>query len=549
MVSPLLLTVHPAGGDSFERRLDEGTVIVGRSSRAGLPIADLLLSREHARFAWDGGGWWVEDLGSHNGTFLNGERLEARAGVREGDVLTLGGSRITISPGHRATGAERPLDSGHTIFRPAAELLDDRRTGPVAVEGEELRRHVERLRLLNEVHQALGRPITQAELFELILDRAFAHLRPQEGAIYMRAGDGSFACVTSRSTQGPGHAPFYSTNLVREVAEKGLAALVLDVAADERFAGAASILGAGVRSLVAAPLLDPEGSLGMIVLGSAARTRCFSPDDMELLVSLASAAALRIRNVALAEEAAERRRLASEMALARRIQEALFPDALPDVAGWELYALNRPSRVVSGDLYTAVLRGTPAELAFMVTDVAGKGVAASLLAASLEALCAGPIEAGFTPHDTFVRVSTRLYRRTPPEKYATAFLGTLDPIGGRLRYANAGHLPALLLGSDGSCRWLERTGLPLGLLPGATYPEAEVTLDHGDLVVLYTDGYTEAESPAGEEFGQQRLLAACAELRDRPLPELAAALDGTLETFTAAAPLSDDRTLLLLRRR
>ena len=464
-------------------------------------------------------------------------------------MLTIGGSRMAVRPTPVSNGAGRLPDTGHTLFRPAAELLDERRTGPLAAEGEELRRYVERLRLLNEVHQALGRPITQAELFELILDRAFVHLRPQEGAIYLRAGDGSFACVTSRSTQGPDHAPFFSTNLVREVAEKGLAALVLDVAADERFAGAASILGAGVRSLVAAPLLDPEGSLGMIVLGSAARTRCFSPDDMELLVSLASAAALRIRNVALAEEAAERRHLASEMALARRIQEALLPETLPEVSGWELYALNRPSRVVSGDLYTAVMRGVSPELVFMVTDVAGKGVAAALLAASLEALCAGPIEAGFTPDDTFDRVSARLYRRTPPEKYATAFLGTLDPAGGRLQYANAGHLPALVLAPDGSCRWFERTGLPLGLLPGATYPEVEVTLGPGDLVVLYTDGYIEAESPAGEEFGQQRFLTACTEGRDRRLSELAAALDATLEAFTVAAPLSDDRTLLLLRRR
>ncbi|HNX49585.1 MAG TPA: SpoIIE family protein phosphatase [Thermoanaerobaculaceae bacterium] len=545
---PLLLTVHPAGGDSFERCLGEGPVTVGRSSRAGLPIADLMLSREHARLTSDQDGWWVEDLGSHNGTFLNGERLGARTRVGEGDVLSLGASRIAVRPAPHADGTERRLESEHSLFRPAAELLEERRTGPLLAEDEDVRRHVERLRLLNEVHQALGRPITQAELLELILDRAFAHLRPQEGAIYMRAVGGSFACVASRSTQGSSHAPFYSTNLVREVAEKGLAALVLDVAADERFAGAASILGAGVRSLVAAPLLDPEGSLGMIVLGSAARTRCFSPDDMELLVSLASAAALRIRNVALAEEAAERRHLASEMALARRIQEALFPDTLPEVPGWELHAVNRPSGVVSGDLYTAVLRGPESELAFMITDVAGKGVAASLLAASLEALCAGPIEAGFAADDTFVRVSARLYRRTPPEKYATAFLGILEPATGKVRYANAGHLPALVLTAHGAHRWLERTGLPLGLLPGATYPPAEVTLDPGNLLVLYTDGYTEAESPAGEELGKERFRDACAGLLGRPLPELAAALDSMLEDFTAAAPLSDDRTLLLLRR-
>lgn len=545
---PLRVTVHPPGGESFERTFSAGPVVIGRSSRAAVPVADLMLSREHARLDLEGDEWWVQDLGSHNGTFLNGERVTVRVRIREGDVLSLGGSRMALS---RVPAEElaRPAESEHTIFRPASELLDERRTGPQLTDKEELRRHVERLRLINEVHQALSRPITQGELLELILDRAFAHLRPEEGAIYLRADDGSFQRVASRSAQGPGHTPFYSTNLLREVAEKGMAALVLDVAADERFAGAASILGAGMRSLVAAPLLDPEGSLGMLVLGSAVRTRCFSPEDMELLVSLASAAALRIRNVALAAEAAERQRLASEMTLARRIQEALLPEHLPDVPGWELHASNRASRVVSGDLYSAVLRGDPAEVAFMVIDVAGKGVAASLLTASLEALCAGPIEAGFTPHDTFDRVSSRLHKRTPPEKYATAFLGTLEPSTGRLRYANAGHLPGIVLSRDGQPRWLARTGLPLGLLPGNTYTPAEVGLDAGDLLVLYTDGYTEAEGPGGEEYGQDRFLATCTGLRSRTLPTFAASLDAALEAFTGGAALSDDRTLLLLRRR
>lgn len=544
---PLRLTVHPPGGESFERTFTSGPLVIGRSSRAAVPVADLMLSREHARLDLESDEWWVQDLGSHNGTFLNGERLTARARLREGDVLSLGSSRVAVS---RVPSGELPrvAESEHTIFRPAAELLEERRTGSQLTDREELRRHVERLRLVNEVHQALSRPITQAELLELILDRAFAHLRPEEGAIFMRSGEGGFERVASRSAQGTGHTPFYSTHLVREVAEKGMAALVLDVAADERFAGAASILGAGMRSLVAAPLLDPEGSLGMLVLGSAVRTRCFSPEDMELLVSLASAAALRIRNVALAAEAAERQRLASEMALARRIQEALLPEHLPDVPGWELYASNRASRVVSGDLYTAVTCGDPAELAFMVVDVAGKGVAASLLTASLEALCAGPIEAGFAPHDTFDRVSNRLYKRTPPEKYATAFLGALEPTTGRLRYANAGHLPGLVLSRDGQPRWLLRTGLPLGLLPGSTYAPAEVGLEAGDLLVLYTDGYTEAENREAEEFGQERLFLTCAELRSSPLPAFASALDAALDAFTGGAALSDDRTLLLLRR-
>jgi serine phosphatase RsbU (regulator of sigma subunit) len=381
------------------------------------------------------------------------------------------------------------------------------------------------------------------------MDRAFVHLRPEEGAIYLRQPDGEFACVASRSTRGPDQAPFYSSHLVHEVADKGLAALVLDIASDGRFAEAASILAAGLQSLVAAPLLDPQGSLGMIALGSRAAVRCFGEEDMELLVSLASAAALRIRNVALAEEAAESHRLEHEMALARRIQEGLLPKHLPEVEGWELFAINRPSRHVSGDLFSTQFADEGHELAFMVADVAGKGVAASLLTASLEALCAGPVEAGMPPHEVFTRVSTRLFRRTPPEKYATAFLGALRASSGHLQYANAGHLPVLVLHPNGSHRWLGATGMPLGLIEGSAYAPAEARLEPGELLVLFTDGFTEAENPDGEEFGQERLREVCTQNRDRPLPELADTLEGQLQIFTGDVPLSDDRTLLLLRRR
>jgi phosphoserine phosphatase RsbU/P len=547
--APLLLTVAPPDGKAFDTCVTDGPMIIGRSSRAGLAIADLRLSREHARLTQSGESWQVEDLGSHNGTFLNGQRVESPVAVRPGDTLALGDSRITVRSATREHVEPAGSDSGRTLFRPAAELLEERRGTAPGGEGDALRRYAERLRLLNEVHQALSRPITLGELLELIMDRAFVHLRPEEGAIYLRQADGSFACMTSRSTRGPDQAPFYSSHLVSEVADKGLAALVLDISADGRFAEAASILAAGLRSLVAAPLLDPQGSVGMIALGSRAAVRCFGEEDMELLVSLASAATLRIRNIALVEEAAERHRLEHEMALARRIQEGLLPKRLPELSGWELHALNRPSRHVSGDLFTTLLNESSDELSFMVADVAGKGVAASLLTASLEALCAGPLEAGMPPDEVFTRVSARLYIRTPPEKYATAFLGVLGLGTGRLRYANAGHLPVLLLHPDGTHRWLEATGTPLGLIEGSTFAPVEAELAPGELLVLFTDGFTEAENPDGDEFGQARLLELCRSHRGEPLPTLAEVLENALKAFTGDVPISDDRTLLLLRRK
>jgi len=169
---------------------------------------------------------------------------------------------------------------------------------------------------------------------------------------------------------------------VHEVTEKQLAALVFDTSRDERFAASESIVSSGVRSLVAAPLVDPESCPGMIVLSSRANVRQFSEEDMELLVSLASVAALRIRNIALAEDAARRRALEKELELARAIQVALLPEKLPQVRGYELHAVNAPSRAVSGDLYQVQMRSDDRECVVLIADVSGKGIGAAQLGRS-----------------------------------------------------------------------------------------------------------------------------------------------------------------------
>jgi serine phosphatase RsbU (regulator of sigma subunit) len=304
----------------------------------------------------------------------------------------------------------------------------------------------------------------------------------------------------------------------------------------------------GIRSLVAAPLLDPEGTLGLIVLESRAGVRQFSEEDLELLVSLASVAALHLRNLALAMEAAERRRLQEELALARRIQVALLPDRLPELPGWELYGGNIPSRGVSGDYYEVVTRREGSECVLMVADISGKGMAASLLTISLQALSIGPIEDGLPPDEICARLSRLLYRRTPLEKYATAFLGVLEPATGRLRYTNAGHNPPLVLRAAGTVEELGATGVPLGLIAQAPYSAGETVLGFGDLLVLYTDGIVEAADPDQNEYGQERLAEICRKGRAEPCAVLADNLARDLDAFARGVPFADDRTLVLARR-
>jgi phosphoserine phosphatase RsbU/P len=545
---PFRLHITPAEGPPFDHTLQGDSLVVGRAAEAGLSIADPFLSRRHSRLFRKGTGLFVEDLGSRNGTLLNGKKVLASTKVRPGDVIRVSNSTIRISAGEsvapRTVTPDDALDG--TIFRRASDLLAPE---PATLQSEgELRRYAERLRLLNEVHQALGRSLELDELLELILDRVFDHLRPDRGAVFLREKSGELRTAARRSADGAAEDFPVSRSLVREVTEKGLAALVLDVRTDERFAAAQSMLLSGIRSLVAAPLLDPDGTLGLIVLESRIQIRQFTEEDLELLVSLASVAALHLRNVALMTEALERRRLEEELALARRIQMALLPSRVPETRGWELHGGNIPSRGVSGDYYEVVERADGREVVLMIADVSGKGMAASLLTASLQALSSGPIEDGLPPEEICARLSRLLYRRTPPEKYATAFLGVLEPATGLLRYTNAGHNPPLVVRAGESLEELPPTGVPLGLLPGARYAAREVTLSPGDTLVLYTDGLVEALDPSGEEYGLERLKEVCSRHRDGLCHSLAQALDADLEAFVQGVPFADDRTIVLARR-
>ena len=546
------LHVVPTTGVPFDYEPEGDVVVIGRSSDAEIAVPDRSMSRRHARLFFEGGDWLVEDLGSRNGTLLSGRRIDGPTPVAVGAALRIGSTTINVT---QADGAP-PLTSagiefdGHTVFRSAAELLKEPQaisSGAMKVEDDVLRRYTARLKMLNEVHQSLDRALPLEDLLELILDRAFDNLRPEEGTIFLKGADGEYYRAASRSVKGDDSKTLYSRNLVLQVVEKGQAALVLDTTADERFNQAESLLDAGVRSLVAAPLLDPTGALGLIVLGSTLGIRQFNEGDMELLTSLASVAAMRIRNTRLSEEALERERLERDVALARQIQVGLLPKALPEIDGWELYAHNIPSRGVSGDFYKVELVDD-GSCAIMVADVSGKGIAASLLTASLEALAAGPIHDSVSPEEICDRVSHLLFERTPPEKYATGFLASFNPTSGVFRYCNAGHNPGIVLRAGGEVELLASTGMPLGILPTGVYGAGEVTLETCDTVVLYTDGLTEAENPEEEEYGEERLADLCAEHRGESLKVLADTISADQDAYVRGVPYVDDRTVVMVRR-
>jgi serine phosphatase RsbU (regulator of sigma subunit) len=542
----LFLRVEPPGAAPFRFDVQGDSVVVGRSSSADVHVQDRFLSRQHARLFRKADGWYVETLSERSPTLLNGAAIGRPTRIGPGDVLRFAETVVRVSPGDDASAsASAPLGSG--VFRSAATLLA---FAPVSASADPavLERQTSRLALLNEVHRALAQPSSLESLLDLILDRAFVHLAPEEAAVYLVGPDGTLARAAERRLPGLAAERFHSRRLAEEVVGRGLAALVLDASLDDRFAGAESIMVSGIRSLVAAPLLDAEGCLGMIVLHSRAQVRQFSEGDMELLVSLAAAAALRIRNIRLTEEAAERRLLERELALAHEIQMGMLPREFPERKEVELGATLQPARSVGGDLYDVVAAGE--RLWFLVGDVAGKGVGAALFMAVTRTLFRAVVPTASSVGEAVERMNAELARDNDKAMFVTAFAGCLDLASGEIEYVNAGHMPPYVLTPAGAVEPLDAPpGLPLGAMAGFAYASGRFTLPAGGALFLYTDGITEAENAAARQFSKERLEACLQTAVTASASEVLAAVIQGVRSFTGDTSPSDDLTALVLRFR
>ena len=519
----LRLRVEAPGTTAFTHELVAGEVIVGRGATAGLVLNDIGVSRQHARLTLRDREWWIEDLGATNRTELNGQLIQGATRINPGDRLRMGGTTLDVEGGAALPGLS-------AISLPEASDA----------------RQAARLEILNEIHRALATAISLPELLQLILDRSFEVLRPEEGVILLRTPAGAYEQAASRRRPEIAEPMAISRRLIEEVAVKSRPMLSVDAMLDDRFSGSVSIVASGIRSVLAAPLVDASGTLGLIALCSRASVRRFSEGDLDLLVTLASAAALRVRNVALAEEAAARKVLEHELSIARDLQMSMLPRALPDRPELTIAARLQPARSIGGDLYDFVLDGD--QLWFIVADVAGKSVAAALYMAVAKTLFRATIAADASVADVAGRMNRELARDNERLTFVTAIVGRLDLRAGRLTMVDAGHNPVAIFAPDGSRSTppLEK-GIAFGVVDDAAYVEATMTLDAGTTIVVYTDGATDARNPSGEQFGEARLDRVLADVAKRPPDAIVAQVAGAIERFESGAPPEDDLTLLAFR--
>ena len=551
----LILNVRVPGEPARRIRLDRPVLTLGRSSTNDVPLGDRTLSRVHARIegVLDGGPIRLVDLGSRNGTSLNGSRITEPVPLSAGDRIQLGETLVEIIEesttrvvidglGEESSKRTTFLQSSKDLVRPHKQAWDSK------VGAEELARVNASLRMLNEISVDLLGDIPLNRLLELILEKTFTFLQPDRGLLMLADDHGELKPEKVKFAAGVDPSDIrLSKTLIQSVVEKKNGVLLIDAATDAGLGAAESIRIQGITSCMAAPLFVEDRVIGLIYLEVRLGRKSFSEEDLRLLTSLANTSAIKIQNLRLQEGAVARQRIEREMALAWDIQRRLLPEAEPVLPHTELLGRTVPSRTVSGDYYDFFERGDNS-LDVVVADVSGKGMGASILATLVQA--AFQVWAGeyFPPDRLCSRLNDLVFRRTSPEKFITFFLALYDHESGSVVFTNAGHNPGILVRAGGRTELLGAHGPPLGLFPGKTYGSGTFTLETGDLLALYTDGVTEATNPDDEEFGTPRLVETLVRARGGSVAEIEAELGAVLLAFTAGTPFGDDRTFVLLKR-
>jgi serine phosphatase RsbU (regulator of sigma subunit) len=523
---------------------------IGRHADSELILHDSRASRTHARIVMEGAEYWIEDCASRHGTYVNGNPVRRRA-LQSSDRIEFG-----VHDGYQLVFA---LD-GAELKRLMEQVAPPEKSVVAGVGG-----NLGKLRSILDLARAIQSSLSIDEVLASVVDSALAVTGAERGFLLLREGEG----LTNRVARNAKGQKLEETDLrvPRSVIHRALQqrrellSMNFDPLADKGVEAMNSIMDLELRSVVCVPLvrmragqseatsvmLAGNETAGVLYMDSRIAAADLAGGNRELLQTLAIEASTVLENARLLEEERAKRQLEEELQLARTIQQSLLPANLPS-EGWLLASGSSVSSHQVGGDYFDVTQVTPRCWSAVVADVSGKGVASALLASLLQGALITATDEPQRLAERVARLNRFLLDRTGGEKYATVFYSLLDQ-DGAMTYVNAAHCPPVVVKAAAETFTIEATGMPVGLLEGAEFETGRCRLGPGDKVVIYSDGVTEAQNPAGEFFGRKRLMQTVLAFAGGPCRLLHDMIHEAVAAFTEGAPQSDDVTLLVLEYR
>jgi len=538
----ILVTLRgPESGRHFS--LEPQATLLGRQADSNICLGSQAVSRHHARIVSEDGGYFIEDLGSSNGTLVNGKQINQRVALTEKDTVQIGPYVFGLRLATADSAAEDDL-----VIREQVDADPSNKH----LHGQD---PAHKLQVVLEIAQHLSRTLDLQALLDKLLEHLMQLFPPADRAMVL-LGNGDRLVVRSQRCRHDEDATAYpySRTIVKRALEGGVGIFSEDVRADSRFKASETLAGLKVRSLLCVPLIAPDGrQLGVLQLDHFRAGRTFRMEDLQLLTVVGLQVTAVLENAALHAELLREERLRQELALAREIQEGFLPTRFPDPGeqGFELFARLLPAREVAGDLYD-FFPLSEGRLGFFVGDVSGKGVPAALFMVAVRTLGRHLASGEESPAATLAKLNRALAADNPSGMFVTLAYGIYQPATGEVVLTSGGHPLPLLRRADGAVEVAPvRTGRLLGYEGGdLRLTDTRITLAPRETLAFYTDGFTEALAPDHQTmFGEERLrevlggpraalsLQACAEYARE-----------AVQQFTGVEELQDDLTLFLLRR-
>ncbi len=541
-------------GKDLNLPLGRGRIRLGRGSRNDIDLEDRSISREHAELVVEEGRIRVLDLGSSNGTWVNGLRIRDMKELQPGDELRFGSRSFQLL----STDAPPPeSDTLDTHPEMTLSLLAGKEevSADIRIDWSDSQDALDLpgvfdqvlLRALTEAGQLMVLPRDLPEIFDEMLG-IVERVAPARRILLLLNEEGEeLPVIRAARPRGTAREKLVlSHTIIGHVLHERQTCLLNDVNLDPRFSAQDSVIQQNLRSAMVAPLFDNEQVIGLLYADNDDPRFRYNRDQLRAFSLLANLVAVKISNTRLLRARQEQERMEQEVAAAAQVQRTLLASHLPFLPDYQLLARQIPCFEVAGDLYD-VTQLPDGRAMLVVGDVTGKGMGAAMLMSSIIAALRVLYQECADLATLAERLHRQILRSSDDIHFATMFLGQLDPFQHQLEYVNAGHNPPLLLCADRGCRSLPSTGLPMGLMPGATYSTRRIDLPVGALLCVFTDGIPEAM--VREEFyGEQRLQACIEGMATRPLEEIIDAVVRDLRAFLGEHVLQDDVTMLLLRR-